>query len=68
MDLSLAFESFMVFYLLEVVFLAVFAWTVARQYHEQEQQQTAGSAGPKGPSPSDLIKMRAIARELQRQG
>ena len=68
MELSLAFEAFMVFYLLEVMFLAVFAWVVAREHQDQEQQQTARSAGPKGPSPSDLIKMRAIARELQRQG
>lgn len=68
MDFSLAFESFMIFYLLEVLFLGGYVWTLARDYREQEEQQAAQAQGPRGPSPSDLIKMRAIARELQRQG
>ena len=68
MDFSLAFEAFMIFYLLEIIFLAVFVWTLSREYREEEQQQAAQAQGPRGPSPSDLIKMRAIARELQRQG
>lgn len=67
MNFSLAFESFMVFYLLEILILAVFVWVLSREYREEEQQQTVRAAGSKGPSASDLIKMRQKVRELQRQ-
>lgn len=68
MDLSLAFESFMVFYLLEILILAVFVWVLSREYQQEEQQKAVQLTRPQGPSASELIKMRAIAKELQRQG
>ena len=68
MELSLAFEAFMVFYLLEVLFLIVFAWHLRGEYKQAEQEAADQAQAAKGPSPSDLIKMRAIAREMQRQG
>ena len=68
MNTSLLFEAFMIFYLLEVLFLAVLAWQLNREYQEEEQNQVARAASPSGPSASDLIKMRARVKELQRQG
>jgi hypothetical protein len=58
----------MVFYLLEIVFIAVFVYMMSREYHIEEQQQAIELARNTGPSASDLIKMRALARELERQG
>ncbi len=68
MEYNLLFQAFMVFYLLEIAFVAVFVYMMSREYHIEEQQQAAALAGKTGPSPSDLIKMRALARELERQG
>ncbi len=67
MEYSLLFQSFMIFYLLEVLVLAALAWKLTQEYREQKQQQEARNAVSQGPSPSDLIKMRAKVRELQRQ-
>lgn len=67
MEYTLLFQAFMVFYLLEILILATFAWMLTREYQVQEQEQAARAAGPAGPSASDLIKMRAKVRELQRQ-
>jgi hypothetical protein len=67
-EYNLLFQAFMVFYLLEIVFIAVFVYMMSREYHLEEQQQAAELARNTGPSPSDLIKMRALARELERQG
>ena len=57
----------MVFYLLEIVFIAVFVYTMSREYDLEEQQQATELAKNTGPSPSDLIMMRQKMRELQRQ-
>ncbi len=67
MEYSLLFQSFMIFYLLEVLVLTAFAWKLTREYHKEEQQQEDRAAASQGPLPSDLIKMRATVRELQRQ-
>lgn len=67
MDFSLAFEAFMVFYLIQVIFLAVFAWMLAREYQIEDQAQALQARAPTGPSPSEIIKMRAKVREIQRQ-
>jgi hypothetical protein len=58
----------MVFYLLEIAFIAVFVYMMSREYQMEEQQQAIELARNTGPSASDLIKMRAKVRELQRQG
>jgi hypothetical protein len=41
---------------------------MSQEYHMEEQQQAIALARNTGPSASDLIKMRAKVRELQRQG
>jgi len=67
-EYNLLFQAFMVFYLLEIAFVAVFMYMMSREYHIEEQQQAIELARNTGPSASDLIKMRALARELERQG
>ena len=68
MEYTLLFQAFMVFYLLEIAFVAVFVYMMSREYDLEEQQQAIELARNTGPSASDLIKMRALARELERQG
>jgi hypothetical protein len=67
MEYTLLFQAFMVFYLLEIVFIAVFVYMIGREYDLEEQQQATELAKNTGPSPSDLIMMRQKMRELQRQ-
>ena len=67
MEYNLLFQAFMVFYLLEIVFIAVFVYMMSREYDLEEQQQATELARNTGPSPSDLIMMRQKMRELQRQ-
>ena len=67
MEYTLLFQAFMVFYLLEIVFIAVFVYTMSREYDLEEQQQATELAKNTGPSPSDLIMMRQKMQELQRQ-
>jgi hypothetical protein len=57
----------MVFYLLEIAFIAVFVYMMREEYHREQQQQATVLARNTGPAASDLIRMRAMARELQRQ-
>ena len=65
---STLFESFMVFYLLEVIVLAFIAFDLIREGKKTEEEiYGEGSLSSKGPSPSDMIKMRAIAKEMERQ-
>ena len=68
MEYNLLFQAFMVFYLLEIAFIAVFVYMMSREYDIEEQQQATVQARATGPSASDLIKIRAKVRELQRQG
>jgi hypothetical protein len=67
MEYTLLFQAFMVFYLLEIAFIAVFVYMMSREYNIEEQQQAIELARNTGPSPSDLIMMRQKMRELQRQ-
>jgi hypothetical protein len=67
MEYTLLFQAFMVFYLLEIVFIAVFVYMMSREYDLEEQQQATELARNTGPSASDLIMMRQKMRELQRQ-
>jgi hypothetical protein len=66
-EYTLLFQAFMVFYLLEIAFVAVFVYMMSREYHIEEQQQAIELARNTGPSASDLIMMRQKMRELQRQ-
>jgi hypothetical protein len=68
MEYTLLFQAFMVFYLLEIAFVAVFVYMMSKEYQKEEQEYRVELTGKTGPSPSDLIKMRALARELERQG
>ena len=68
MEYNLLFQAFMVFYLLEIAFIAVFVFMMKEEYRLEEQQQATELARNTGPSASDLIKIRAKVRELQRQG
>ena len=67
MEYTLLFQAFMIFYLLEIAFVAVFVYMMSREYDLEEQQQATELAKNTGPSPSDLIMMRQKMRELQRQ-
>jgi hypothetical protein len=67
MEYTLLFQAFMVFYLLEIVFIAVFVYMMSREYDLEEQQQATELARNTGPSASDLKMMRQKMRELQRQ-
>jgi len=67
METSLLFESFMVYYLLQVLFLAAFAWQISQESQAEAHKRAASNAAPAGPSASDLIRMRAKIKELERQ-
>lgn len=65
MEMSLLFESFMVFYLLEVlVLVSVFIW----YYKEPKIITVVSNEGQKrsGPTASELIKMRQLSTQLAR--
>jgi len=66
--MSLLLESFIVFYLIEVMVLVIYAFYL---YKESEQNDVSKKdieeKKEKGPTPSDLIKMRSLAKQLDRQ-
>jgi len=65
MEMSLLFESFMIFYLLEVLFLvSIYIW-----YYKEPKNITvtqSESRKSSGPTASELIKMRQLANQLNR--
>lgn len=65
MEMSLLFESFMIFYLLEVLFLvSICVW-----YYKEPKTITvtqSESQRSSGPTASELIKMRQLANQLNR--
>jgi hypothetical protein len=64
METSLLFESFMIFYLLEVlVLVSVGVW-----YYKEEKQQELKIPQPekRGPTASELIKMRQVVNQMKR--
>ena len=66
MEASLLFESFMVFYLLEVgVLISVFMW----YYREAEmvETNTTVKSEQQGPTASQMIKMRQLAAQMERE-
>lgn len=67
MELSLLFESFMVFYLLEVmVLVAIFKWYY-KDNSKNIQAETVTKAAPAGPTASQIIKMRQLAAQMERE-
>jgi hypothetical protein len=65
MEMSLLFESFMIFYLLEVLLLvSIYIW----YYKEPKNITVTQSESQKssGPTASELIKMRQLANQLNR--
>jgi hypothetical protein len=66
MEYSLLFQSFMIFYLLEVLVLAALAWNLTREYQIEEQKQIQLSETA-GPSPAQVMAMHKMRKELQRQ-
>ena len=63
MEWSMLFESFMIFYLLEImVLISVYIW----YYKEPKQSASAQPVIKKssGPTASELIKMRQLANRL----
>ena len=65
---STLFESFMVFYALEVLVLGVLAFNILREMKQEKlDEQENESRRATGPSASDMIKMRALAKQMDRQ-
>jgi len=66
MEMSLLFESFMIFYLLEVgVLISVFMWYY--QEVEMAETNTTVKSEQQGPTASQMIKMRQLAAQLERE-
>jgi len=66
MEVSLLFESFVVFYLLEtMILIAVFKW----YYHEPKHvlNLPAIKKQTQGPTASQMIKMRQLAAQMERE-
>jgi uncharacterized membrane protein len=59
------FESFMIFYLLEIIVL-ISAYVFYFKIEEQKILKAEAEEKGNGPSASDLIKMRSIAKQLER--
>lgn len=68
MTTSTLFESFMIFYLLEVIVLAAIAFNILKEIKEEElSEKYKQGSSDSGPTASDLIKMRALAKQMERQ-
>lgn len=68
MNTTIIFESFIVFYLLEVLVLVIYAFMLHRESLQYERdEKVTEEKKEKGPTPSDLIKMRSLAKQLDRQ-
>lgn len=66
MEYTLLFQAFMVFYLLEILILVIFAWQLKREYQVEDQQQSQLSETV-GPSPAQAMAMHKMRKELERQ-
>ena len=65
---STLFESFMIFYLLEVLVLSIIAFQMFREMKQEETEENIKTdQDKKSPSAADMIKMRALAKEMERQ-
>ena len=65
---STLFESFMIFYLLEVLVLGIIAFQIFKEMKKEElEEKIKEDQRASGPSASDMIKMRALAKQMDRQ-
>lgn len=65
---STLFESFMIFYCLEILVLGILAFQILKEMKQQESEEdTKDDQAKKGPSAAEMIKMRALAKEMERQ-
>jgi len=65
---STLFESFMIFYLLEVLVLGIIAFQIFKEMKQEElEEKIKEDQRASGPSASDMIKMRALAKQMDRQ-
>jgi hypothetical protein len=66
MEITVLFESFMVYYLLQVLVLAISAYWYTKS-EPKELTIQMDKETPAGPSASELIKMRSMVKQLERQ-
>lgn len=65
---STLFESFMIFYLLEVLVLGIIAFQIFKEMKQEElEEKIKEDQRASGPSASDMIKMRTLAKQMDRQ-
>lgn len=66
MEITVLFESFMVYYLMQVLVFAIAAyWYTKSESKELTIQMNKEESA--GPSASELIKMRSMVKQLERQ-
>jgi hypothetical protein len=58
----------MIFYLLEVLVLGIIAFQIFKEMKQEElEEKIKEDQRASGPSASDMIKMRALAKQMDRQ-
>ena len=66
MEITLFFESFMIFYLLEILVLICAYFLFIKKETIQEEKENILITTNAGPSPSDLIKIRSLQKQMAR--
>lgn len=66
MEITILFESFMVYYLIQIIVLASAAYWYSKNEPENFTKEI-NEQKSEGPSASELIKMRSMVKQLERQ-
>ncbi len=66
MEINSLFEAFMVFYLLEILVLISTYFIFIKKEIVEEEQKNISEKMNTGPSPSDLIKIRSLQKQMAR--
>jgi hypothetical protein len=66
MEINSLFEAFMVFYLLEILVLISAYFIFIKKEIVEEEQKNISEKMNTGPSPSDLIKIRSLQKQMAR--
>jgi len=66
MEINSLFEAFMVFYLLEILVLISTYFIFIKKEIVEEEQKNISEKMNTGPSPSDLIKIRNLQKQMAR--
>ena len=66
MEITLFFESFMIFYLLEILVLICAYFLFIKKKIIQEEKENILITTNASPSPSDLIKIRSLQKQMAR--